>query len=405
MRKASCGGVRGAFEVRSPYSGTAQGNPTGGPMRPGGIVAALSLLVFVPGSRASLEETERLTCPALRCTDEIVNVKAPPFGARGDGVTDDTAAIQSALDSANTVLVPAGTFLVSLDASGAGLRLLRDDVTLILEAGATLRLRDAQIPVGTEGEVVTVGDGLVPVHGVTIRGEGAIDGNRATNHGNVENSSGIRINAGATDVVIQGVTLVSVSGDAILMRGISSSRIDRVLVHAAHLQDCDEGILFKFSDNVQILGNRLENMDLQDAIEPHEQSEHWIVDGNTIDGVPNGQGVDPFNGARYGVISNNTIANAQQGMDLTSGGFWPPVTDLLVQGNVIHAATRESLYLPGNDARSDTRIVIQGNVIDSGGMYGIYVGPDLKGIRIQGNTITNTQDFKGIFADVGSQVG
>jgi len=176
-------------------------------MRAKKTAIAVSLLVFASRSPASPGEIERLSCPALRCTDEIVNVKASPFGARGDGIADDTAAIQSALDSASTVLVPAGTFLVSLDDSGAGLRLLRDDVTLILDAGATLRLRDAQIPVGTEGEVVAVGDGSTPVHRVAIRGEGEIDGNRATNHGNVENSSGIRINAGATDVVIDVVLI------------------------------------------------------------------------------------------------------------------------------------------------------------------------------------------------------
>jgi hypothetical protein len=239
---------------------------------------------------------------------------------------------------------------------------------------------------------------------VTITGDGTIDGNRASNHGNVENSSGIRVNAGATDVVVRDITVQNVSGDAILLRGLPASRIDGVLVQGTHVKDCDEGILFKSSDNVQILGNRLENMDVQDAIEPHEQSEHWIVDGNAIDGVPNGQGVDPYHGARYGVISNNTIANAQQGMDLTSGGAWAPVTDVLVEGNVIHASTRESVYLPGNDARSDTRIVIRGNVIDGGAMYGIWVGPGLRGIRIQGNQITDTQQYKGIFADTGSQV-
>jgi hypothetical protein len=40
----------------------------------------------------------------------FVSVTDPRFGARGDGVTDDTAAIQAALNAANRVYAPAGTY-------------------------------------------------------------------------------------------------------------------------------------------------------------------------------------------------------------------------------------------------------------------------------------------------------
>lgn len=58
-----------------------------------------------------------------------VNVKDAPHHAVGDGVTDDTAAIQSAVDTGRNVYVPAGTYLVSsivystsLTITGAGSR-------------------------------------------------------------------------------------------------------------------------------------------------------------------------------------------------------------------------------------------------------------------------------------------
>jgi hypothetical protein len=66
----------------------------------------------------------------------VYNVRAVQFGAKGDGVTDDTAAIQAALTAAaasggGTVFVPAGTYVIS--------NLLIDSyVTLAGEGGATV---------------------------------------------------------------------------------------------------------------------------------------------------------------------------------------------------------------------------------------------------------------------------
>lgn len=42
-----------------------------------------------------------------------VSVRDPRFGARGDGIADDTRAIQAAIDAAPVVYVPAGTYIVS----------------------------------------------------------------------------------------------------------------------------------------------------------------------------------------------------------------------------------------------------------------------------------------------------
>ena len=42
---------------------------------------------------------------------DVVNVK--DFGAKGDGVTDDTAAIQAAFDSSSSIFFPDGSYLVS----------------------------------------------------------------------------------------------------------------------------------------------------------------------------------------------------------------------------------------------------------------------------------------------------
>src|SRR5208282_99535 len=82
------------------------------------------------------------------------------YGAKGDGMAKDTAAVQAAMDAAakqggGTVLLPPGKYL-------CGTIHLKSHVTLYLEAGATL---------------------LESAEHIAILGQGAIDGNRPARGG------------------------------------------------------------------------------------------------------------------------------------------------------------------------------------------------------------------------------
>ncbi|MBM3861196.1 MAG: glycoside hydrolase family 28 protein [Verrucomicrobia bacterium] len=88
------------------------------------------------------------------------------YGAKGDGKTLCTAAIQKAIDAGGTVRVPKGTFLT-------GALRLKSGVTLQLDEGATLLgSRNHADYAGAKGLIH--GDGL---HDIAIRGKGTIDGN------------------------------------------------------------------------------------------------------------------------------------------------------------------------------------------------------------------------------------
>jgi len=107
------------------------------------------------------------------------------FGAKGDGISDDTAEIQAAIDAAHaagggTVYVPAGTYIVSgtSDKSDGAIRLL-SNVTL-QGAGmgeTTLKVRDDN-PYAITGIVRTPFDEVT--HDVALY-DITLDGNRANN--------------------------------------------------------------------------------------------------------------------------------------------------------------------------------------------------------------------------------
>jgi len=114
----------------------------------------------------------------------VYNVR--DFGAKGDGTTLDTAAVQAAIDACNkdqggTVLVPAGTFVI-------GTVEMKSNVTLHITAGGKLlgsgdgKQYHAAEAIPLEGDS-TLGDGnvglifAVKADNITIEGPGMIDGN------------------------------------------------------------------------------------------------------------------------------------------------------------------------------------------------------------------------------------
>lgn len=177
------------------------------------VFAGATLLgVCVAPRDASAAKKTADRCAPTPTSSVVVNVKDK--GTRGDGRTDDTAAIQKAIDkvagTGGTVLVPDGIYLIDA-VGGKGLALKRD-MTLKLSKGATLKT----IPNASDHSFILT---IANASNVTVVG-GTLHGDRAEHTGKTgEWGMGLRIGSNAEHVTVVGVTSKDMWGDGFFIEG------------------------------------------------------------------------------------------------------------------------------------------------------------------------------------------
>jgi parallel beta-helix repeat protein len=327
----------------------------------------------------------------------FINVK--DFGAVGDGVTDDTSAINAAMASASSIVVyfPTGTYLHT------GLSVANADSITVFGDGATLFLAN-----GSNATCLYFNTcDYVTVQGLTV------DGNQTNQviSGSRLNGAGVYV-LGATHANICGNIIKNISTGASILLGSSdpfaaSTTSESCVVENNVIKNsgyvgaaftCDA--IYSQIDNSIISGNRIfSGTDYGVALEYSKRSH---VTNNAIYDVEvgcGGVGVDSC------IYSDNTLTDCLFGGILfnTAGqAITSPWISYrtVVSNNVIKNTGGSSL--PGDNhgilvsyQNVQTDFVVNNNLVD-GADYCISI--DTNGVVLDGNTAKNAS-LRGILID------
>ena len=185
----------------------------------------ICFLIACGGSNAATNSTVTAIVPVpTGCVPSptsslVVNVRDAAYGAKGDGITDDTAAIQRAVDAVvgtgGTVLIPDGTYMVNAVAQSSMGIILGNDMTMSLSSGAVLQA----IPNSSETYAILA---LYGISNVNIIG-GTLLGERNAHTGtDGEWGMGLSIDS-SNQVVVQGVIAKECWGDGFYVTGLCTN--------------------------------------------------------------------------------------------------------------------------------------------------------------------------------------
>jgi parallel beta-helix repeat protein len=380
------------------------------------------------------------------------------YGATGDGTTDDTEAIQAAIDAADvagggTVYFPPGaTYLTDQLTVNANTRLLGYGAALKSVAGTTGPTSVITVAV-TETDVEICGleiDGNAATQADTNDHHGIeIGGTRLTVrdcHIHDTEGSGIYLLAGSTDITIEGNRLIDIGRFGLIGEAHETDAISNVVVRGNLVDgagttslymayDVGGGILSAGAKQWTFVGNVVVNAGEGGISGYSPNNEGITVTGNTLDtlanhgshwggtdisivgnvyrdtgnsavalaAAPNGSSTA---GSRF-LIADNTISLASGGLaDDPTGIHVANYTEGVISGNRIHGALGKGIYLEGNQGSVSQRctdIVISGNEIVNSDEHGIHL-IDADRITISNNLISNpsiatANTYDGIFVE------
>ena len=298
--------------------------------------------------------------------DQVFNVRH--FGAVGNGVTDDTAAIQAAITAASaagggTVYLPVATYRITSALAPVSSVWIRGD-------GVTSRIVQA-----TSGQNIFSG---------TSVSNCAITNLRASGYGAGGTANGIRLES-ATRALIRDVWVDEASLHGIFLLTCALTHIRDCHISdwngatnsGANLQSCTDSTV----SGCEIHGGAWIGINLDICVECRAFDNTIYDNGHS--------GVNVYNAALRNIVANNTVRDLTGGSGIVvDGGSTDEALDNLVIGNVVdNTPTR------GISTRQSSRTAIVGNIVRLAAQHaGIYVHDTVSSPLISGNTVLGCTD-------------
>lgn len=319
------------------------------------------------------------------------DVKDSPYNAKGDGVNDDTQAIQSALSAASaagggTVYIPNGTYLVTSS-------LLISSNTLVFGSGWASLIQMSGPWTGSKGLFTfAIGGSNMVLRDIRIDGLRAGKANTSTARGvYVQNASHVRI---------ERMHISDCSHAAILFDGGT----DLVATSNYTFRGGDNGANGAVANGITsdingaacsrvLIANNTIDQATDDGIAVQDGVTDAAVIGNNIDCTGAlGQGIDIAGGIRVAVTGNviRNVQTSKTGILVQQNLNLYNPSDVSVVGNSINCtgATSVGISVLGTVANPADRVSIVGNTIRGSGYAGITLSTECQNSVVQGNVIT-----------------
>lgn len=324
--------------------------------------------------------------------DAVVNVK--DYGAVGDGITNDGAACQLALNSSLNVHFPEGTYLITLGQVG-----------LVPQSGTKITMDEgAEIKLGADGYGFVISGSNIELINVTVNGVSSIYTSPSW--------AGIfidwRTTAGA-NVTLQGCKVYNHAGGGIIALASSGQASSGLKIRDCFINSVGtHGIIAQdYISDVEIVSNEVKytglNFNDRPGITASRYGSNVIVSNNIVIGSPSALGLG-VHGISIDGTTNATchgnVVSGWLGYGIEIGG----VTNGSFVNNTVISNAKASIAISGlhNLARAINVSVI-GNSCYTNGNEGILAfitsGVEAfmhKNINISGNMITGTSASIGI---------
>jgi parallel beta-helix repeat protein len=316
------------------------------------------------------------------------------FGAVGNGVANDTAAIQAALNSGSLyVFVPQGTYKIAttltipsgVEIFGCGnssVLSLAADTTMLTTTGSNVVIRDIRL-----------------------------NGNSSTY--NDPNNNAIYVNwvsVAGSNCKISDVSIINIAGAGVIGLASSTTASSDVWIENCNIENTGtHGIITQdYISNVWIIGNKVKNTGLLFADRPgitaSRDGSNVTISNNICIGSPSALGTSV-----HGIsVDGTTNASVTGNILLGWIGYGIEVgfsTNCTISGNTVTDVGNAGIALSGIQSTSQvsTNVTISGNTITSpiaGGIYSFITGGTgtifHQNISVVGNTINGSTTNSGI---------